>query len=320
MPFYQKVKHLFYSIKPFNRSKDIDFIGDIHGYYKSMTKLLLKLGYTKKDKIWQHENSKALFLGDFINKGPNSLKVLKHIKRMVDNQHAYAILGNHELYFLEYYYSKKHNRKTYLKQSQKHQIKKIFKEFKSDKEIDKYAKWLSSLPFFYNFKTAYAVHAYWSNKNIQIITRRIRNKTLKNRDIKEIFKQKSKFSKAVWQTTKGVEFRIPPQIIKENIEILQSNFRIKWWENHEEKTLKEISFDSRITLPNTPIKKKYVRNYEIYSSEFPPVFFGHYCLKKEHHLQRANICCLDSCKTTKGRNIKSYRWSGERKLDSNNLF
>ncbi len=320
MPFYQRVKQFLYSIKPINKSENIDFIGDIHGYYNELKSLLLKLEYRKEEKIWQHKSRKALFLGDFINKGPDSLKVIKHIKRMVDNGKAYAILGNHELYFLEYYYSKKHNKKTRLRQSQQRQIKKILKKFETAEEIDLYADWLSSLPFYYKFKKARAVHAYWSDKNIKVINRRTKNKKLKYRDIKEIFKQKSKFSKAVWQTTKGVEFRIPKKIIKENKNILQSNFRIKWWIDYKSKTFNEISFDSRITLPDIQIKKKYVRSYDIYNISMPPIFFGHYCLTKHKHIQEVNICCLDGCIAGGGKNIKAYRWSGENQLSKEKLF
>lgn len=75
------------------RAKErIILIGDIHGQYTEFRKLLRKVKYDrKKDHI--------LVLGDFIAKGPDSLKVLDFlIKNEVD-----CILGNHEYYALQNY-------------------------------------------------------------------------------------------------------------------------------------------------------------------------------------------------------------------------
>lgn len=70
----------------------IILIGDIHGQYTELRKLLRKVKYDKrKDHI--------LVLGDFIAKGPDSFKVLDFlIKNDVD-----CILGNHEYYALQNY-------------------------------------------------------------------------------------------------------------------------------------------------------------------------------------------------------------------------
>ncbi len=317
---YQKIKNIANSINPFYNNINIDFIGDIHGYYDNLQELLTKLNYKSTNKIWSHHNNKALFLGDFINRGENSKKTLELIKNMVDNNYAYAILGNHELYFLEYYYSLKHKRKTKLSQAHINQIKNVFSEFDNANEIDNYAKWLSSLPLYYDFKKIRAVHAYWSNKNIYRISKRLKNETINNKISKEIFKEKSKFSKAVWQTVKGVEFKIPRLAYKKYPKINQSNFRIKWWLNYKDKTLKKISFDSRISLPNIPITTKNVRKYQIYKSDEPILMFGHYCQNKLKPIQRANICCLDGCIAGDGKHILSYRWSGEKKLKSENII
>lgn len=67
-------------------------VGDIHGHYIQFRKLLRKLNYDlEKDHL--------LLLGDFITKGPDSLKVLDYlVEHKVD-----CILGNHEFYVLKYY-------------------------------------------------------------------------------------------------------------------------------------------------------------------------------------------------------------------------
>lgn len=67
-------------------------VGDIHGQYREFKKLLRKVKYRKhKDQL--------LVLGDFITKGPHSLKVLEYL---IDNDVA-CIMGNHEYYVLQNY-------------------------------------------------------------------------------------------------------------------------------------------------------------------------------------------------------------------------
>ena len=53
-----------------------DLIGDIHGQANVLIQLLEKLSYTKKNNIWQHENRKVIFLGDFIDRGDQQKEVI----------------------------------------------------------------------------------------------------------------------------------------------------------------------------------------------------------------------------------------------------
>ena len=70
--------------------KQIYVISDVHGCYKSLRALIYQL----PDK----ENSKIVFVGDLIDRGPSSCEVIKFImERNYD-----CVLGNHEEIFLEY--------------------------------------------------------------------------------------------------------------------------------------------------------------------------------------------------------------------------
>ena len=79
-----------------------DIIGDIHGYARVLEELLKKLGYTKVLGVWKHQQRKAVFVGDFVDRGPNSRKVLEIVRSMVECGSAHAILGNHELNMVMY--------------------------------------------------------------------------------------------------------------------------------------------------------------------------------------------------------------------------
>lgn len=70
------------------------FISDIHGEYDLFICLLEKIKFSDSDNLF--------VLGDMIDKGNDSIQVLKELYSM---QNAICILGNHEYDFLKYYRS-----------------------------------------------------------------------------------------------------------------------------------------------------------------------------------------------------------------------
>ena len=73
-----------------------DVIGDIHGEYDKLVALLAKLGYRETGGTWRHPARKALFVGDFIDRGPNQVKTVNLVRSMTDAGSALAVMGNHE--------------------------------------------------------------------------------------------------------------------------------------------------------------------------------------------------------------------------------
>ena len=73
-----------------------DLIGDIHGYATPLRKLLTKLGYAERDGVWRHPDRQVIFLGDFIDRGPEQLKTVAIARGMVEAGAALAVMGNHE--------------------------------------------------------------------------------------------------------------------------------------------------------------------------------------------------------------------------------
>jgi|ETNmetMinimDraft_25_1059894.scaffolds.fasta_scaffold06742_3 predicted MPP superfamily phosphohydrolase len=73
-----------------------DIIDDIHAHADILQALLKKLGYQQQNGYYQHPAQKAVFLGDFIDSDQQNRRVIELVKPMVEQQAAYAILGNHE--------------------------------------------------------------------------------------------------------------------------------------------------------------------------------------------------------------------------------
>jgi len=72
-----------------------DFIGDIHGHARELATLLGMLGYERKSGLFSHPDTdrKAVFLGDFIDRGPAIRETLEIARGMVESENALAIMA-----------------------------------------------------------------------------------------------------------------------------------------------------------------------------------------------------------------------------------
>lgn len=69
-------------------------VGDIQGCYKPLKALLKKVDFdVSKDVLW--------CAGDMVNRGPDSLQVLRYLKSLGDA--CICVLGNHDIQLLAYY-------------------------------------------------------------------------------------------------------------------------------------------------------------------------------------------------------------------------
>ena len=74
-----------------------DIIGDIHGQADKLHGLLGHLGYENRAGAYRHKERTAIFVGDFIDRGPRQLESVMTVRRMVEAGSAQAIMGNHEV-------------------------------------------------------------------------------------------------------------------------------------------------------------------------------------------------------------------------------
>ncbi|MFJ9935594.1 polynucleotide kinase-phosphatase [Streptomyces virginiae] len=70
-----------------------DIVGDIHGCSSELETLLAKLGY--EDGV-HPEGRTAVFVGDLVDRGPDSPGVLRRVMGMVTSGNALCVPGNHE--------------------------------------------------------------------------------------------------------------------------------------------------------------------------------------------------------------------------------
>jgi protein phosphatase len=87
-----------------NEAGPFDIIGDVHGCRAELEALLAQLGYQRDEKnIYSHpESRRAIFLGDLVDRGPDSVGVLQLALDMVEAGRAFWVPGNHDDKFYRY--------------------------------------------------------------------------------------------------------------------------------------------------------------------------------------------------------------------------
>ena len=296
---------------------NVDIIGDIHGHADKLEELLIKLDYKRFKKGFKHDFRKVIFVGDYIDRGPNNLRVVELVRSMVDAGNAIALCGNHEHNAICFNtkintgYLREHSIKNY------HQHSATLKQFLGKQaQYNETIEWFKSLPLFYETEHFRVVHATWEEAAINYLKKNTNKGILKEEQYFDLIDQESDLFKAVETTCKGKERKLPEGksfLDKDGTE--RTQMRIKWWLNPSKTSLKELSLLENLGLSDAILK---TGDSTYYDAAQLPVFFGHYWLKGAPNLYRNNICCLDYSVAKNGF-LCAYRFSGERQLLDGNL-
>lgn len=85
--------------------KELWVVGDVHGAHDKLRALLSEAGLIDQTGNWSGKQAHLVFLGDYLDRGPDGLGVIRLIRQLT-NQAEYtggtvtALLGNHEVMFL----------------------------------------------------------------------------------------------------------------------------------------------------------------------------------------------------------------------------
>ncbi len=295
-----------------------DLIGDIHGHADKLEQLLLKLGYSKENGAYAHPERKVVFVGDYIDRGPRIRETLEIVKAMTDSGNAVALMGNHEYNALCF-----HFQETEGGHLRPHLIKNIIQHYETlrqfqnrQEEYEMYLDWFKTLPLYYETDTFRAVHACWDQANVDFLRANLADDRLTDQLIYQSVKKGSPLNETAEETLKGKEMKMPEGLsFTDKDGTVRIYIRIKWWENPQDGTYREISVESIGNLPDLPVEINRRNPANYYSTSEKPVFFGHYWLKGQPSLYRNNICCLDYSVAKDG-HLAAYRFDDEQLLEN----
>jgi hypothetical protein len=296
-----------------------DLIGDIHGHADQLKRLLFNMGYRNEHGFWSHPTRKAIFVGDFIDRGPFIREVLHIVKNMIDNDQAMAVMGNHEYNAIAYHH-KKSNGEFLRPHNAMHnnQHKATLNQFSQfPTEWEQLLTWFYTLPLFLELDSIRIVHACWDQQHIDWLKLNYGN-YLTEALLEDAHKKESIAHAVIEETLKGKEIDIPEHCawFDKDGHARTAN-RIKWWVDASVNNHEAFLFNCPDILRDQPITSD-LKLY-MYPSDAPPVFFGHYWLEdKWPIIQSDNVICLDYS-VAKGGNLVAYRWSGEQKLNKINF-
>lgn len=299
----------------------LDLIGDIHGHADQLEALLRKLGYHKKGGVYRHSERKVLFVGDYIDRGPQIRESLRLVRAMTEADSAIALMGNHEYNALCFHYQDRHG--GHLR---KHKIKNILQHYESlrqfqhaQEEYDSHIAWFMNLPLFYETEQFRAVHACWDAQHIDYLRSHLVEDRLNEELLYQSADPEGTLHQAIEVSLKGQEIALPDKLSfadKDGNE--RREIRIKWWEDPHKVSYREISILPLSGLPDKALAPALAERLNPYAPSEKMVFFGHYWLRGRPSLYRDNICCLDYS-VAKGGHLVAYRLDSETRLSEDKL-
>lgn len=123
------------------------FVGDVHGHFTGLMHLL--------EKVSPHADDQIYFVGDLIDRGPDSAKVVDYVRQQ---QHP-CVLGNHEQLLLEAF-AKKHGNNHALHAWLYSGGQSTLASYNRNPNLLlEHLDWLRSLPLFLDLNDIWLVHA-----------------------------------------------------------------------------------------------------------------------------------------------------------------
>ena len=300
-----------------------DLIGDIHGHADKLVQLLERLDYRKIRGIYRHPDRKVVFLGDYIDRGPNIPKVLTIVRGMVDENAALAIMGNHELNALAFHTEDPARQGTFLRKRNITNIRQHGQTIVqlSDQELETALNWFRTLPLWLDLDGLRAVHACWDELAMATIANAINSYGGLTKDfLQSSYNAANGLLAPLEVVLKGKEAKLPQHIIvTDNDGHPRTKVRTRWYLSPQGQTYRTYALQSDELNCDLAIDAAVAQKADPYPISAKPVFVGHYCLTTRFPTILAdNVACLDFG-VVKGGFLCAYRWNGEQKLCNDNF-
>ena len=297
-----------------------DIVGDIHGHADRLEGLLSELGYVIRAGAWRHPNRTAIFVGDFIDRGPGQLRTLELVRAMLDAGSARAVMGNHELNAIAWATPDPSDKGGYLRprhgekgEKNRRQHEAFLAEVGPDSRAHQaWADWFMELPLWIEEPGLRVVHACWSPEHVETLQPQLRQGARLTPEVLDAAHRKGTATfHAVEVLLKGPEVRLPPgYAFTDKDGFTRHEIRTRWWDRSAATDAAAYLGPPGVTIPDLPLDEQLmVPDPDI------AVFVGHYWFDPEGPLAPAapRVACVDYS-AGKGGPLVAYRFDGETTL------
>ena len=313
-----------------------DIIGDVHGHADALEALLKGMGYRETQGAWRHPARQAIFVGDFIDRGPRQFDSVDLVRRMVDAGSAQAVMGNHEFNAIAWFlpdpgapgeYLRRHHSLKYGdKNYQQHAA--FLAEVAGTPRHKEAIDWFLTLPLYLDLPALRVVHACWHQSFMDYLALYLTPDarltedlmvaaTLEPEDERDKDTPEPTVFKAVEALLKGIEIPLPePHSFTDKDGHVRTRVRTRWWDNDAfaYRDAAMLSDAERSDLPADSLPEHVRIGYD----GNKPVFVGHYWLRDEPMLLSDKIVCVDYSVAKQGK-LVAYRYDGDPMLRHGNF-
>lgn len=296
-----------------------DLIGDLHGHADELEALLARLGYRATRGAFRHPERTAVFVGDFLDRGPKIRETLRLVRPMLEQGTALAVLGNHEWNAFCWHTRDPDVRGAHLRVHDEKNLRQH--EATLDqvpaRELAGHLAFLKTLPIALSLPGANVVHAVWDEVAFAVIDEALeRHGGITDAFLVEGSNEESLLFAALEIALKGKEMDLPAGVsFRDKDDVLRHKVRVRWFEPPAGRDVASYALPRFREIPHRKLPAKVVAEARPYPAEAPPVFFGHYWLDDPAPaLLAANVVCLDYSVARDGF-LCAYRLDGAGPLD-----
>ena len=298
-----------------------DLIGDIHGHAAELAELLRRMGYARRDGAWRHPERLAVFVGDFLDRGPEIRETLRLVREMLESGSARAVLGNHEWNAFAFHSPDPDLPGEFLRRHVERNVQQVAATLAQvpAAELASHLDFLRALPIALELRSPggagdlRVVHACWDEVAFEVIEEALaRHGGLADPFLIEGSNPQSLLFAALEIVLKGKEIALPAgDSLVDKDGNVRHLARVRWYAPTAGQSISSYTLPHFPHLSPAPLPAKVVAEARPYPEAAPPVFFGHYWLADPVPAALApNVFCLDYS-VAAGGFLCGYRCGGE---------